>query len=96
MTGRRRRDSRSRTTAGDMLRIPVGVVFLCLAVTAVRKAIQVFRFDVIHIVILIFALAVALVFALIGLVMALGWVGKIRKRAPKASEPPSEEGAPDV
>jgi len=57
----------AKIAVGDIVRIPVGVVFVYLSVTAVVKAFRGFEADFVHIVIAVLAVVVALVFGALGL-----------------------------
>jgi hypothetical protein len=65
---------RPKFTAGDLLRIPAGLLFMFWSVVAVFKALTGLSLEPFRIVILIMALAVAAIFLPLGFTMAFGWL----------------------
>ena len=83
---------RSRSIGmGDLLRIPVGVLFICLAVTAIRKSTVFLSKGVLGIAVFILAIAVTVMFAAIGLAMAVGPLLDRKPRRSKKRQPPPEQ-----
>jgi len=83
---------RSRSIGmGDLLRIPVGIFFIYLAVTAVCKATVFLSKGVLGIAVFILAIAVTVTFAGIGLVMAVGPLVDRKPRRSKKRKPPPKQ-----
>ena len=81
MDGRkRRRLTSAQLSAGDIIRIPVGLVLLWLAVVSIVKGIGAFAPEPVAIIVGCLGIAVGVVFLAIGFVMAFGWIGAWRRR----------------
>jgi uncharacterized membrane protein YbaN (DUF454 family) len=65
---------KAKFTAGDLLRIPVGLLFMFWSVVAVFKAFTGLSLEPLRIVILLMALGVAAIFLPLGFAMAFGWL----------------------
>ena len=63
-----------RFTAGDLIRVPVGLLFMWMSVSAWIKAYQSFEPSAVSVVVTVLTVAVGIVFIGIGFVMAFGWL----------------------
>lgn len=93
VTSKQKRNRGPRLALGDLVKIPVGLLFMCWSVVGIYKAFAGLSFELMRIVILVFALVVAAIFFPLGLVMAFGWrLGKPGRRTKASRQRPPDRG----
>ena len=70
---------KARFAASELIRIPAGFVLIVLAISAFRQGIPSFAEGPIGIVVGTISVVVGIVFLGIGGVMALGWIGELKR-----------------
>lgn len=82
---------RSRTwTAGDILRIPIGLLFIYISVEIVRKFTTWLSRGPVGIAVFVLAVVVGCVFTAVGLTMALGPLVPARRRPKRPTRRPKD------
>ncbi len=84
MTSKRDSNCGPRLALVDLIRIPVGLLFMFWSVAGIYKAFAGLSFELVRIIILVFALFVAAIFFPLGLGMAFGWRTRKPGRRTKA------------